>query len=140
MAQWLFWQMSTLGVLKTEAKFIAAWKSGSLVAPSPTKPSTTVRSPLSLAAHAAPTAWGSCGPRQLDQETWFTLRPLMWEGICRPLRMSPALPKTCATYCWRGKPRTSIITLSRRAWKTQSPGSIARAAAMGVASCPVQAP
>src|SRR5215470_1859452 len=98
MAQWLFWQTRTLGVLKTAAKFMAAWKSGSLVAPSPTKPTTTVRSRRSLAAQAAPTAWGSCGPRQLDQETWFTLRPLMCEGICRPLRTSPELPKTWATY------------------------------------------
>src|SRR5215208_763846 len=88
-AQWLFWQIMTHGTLKTAAKFMALWKSGSLVAPSPMKPTVTVSSFLILAAHAAPTAWGTWGPMQLDQATWFTLRPLMCDGICRPLRMSP---------------------------------------------------
>src|ERR1700691_5194039 len=92
MAQWLFWQTMTQGTRKTPAKFIAAWKSGSLVAPSPRKPTVTARSPLSFAAHAAPTAWGTWGPMQLDHETWFTLRPLMCDGICRPFKRSPPLP------------------------------------------------
>src|SRR5216683_2140444 len=52
MAQWLFWQMNTTGGLNTPAKFIATWKSPSLVAPSPMYAATTVRSPLMRAAMA----------------------------------------------------------------------------------------
>src|SRR5215831_11231579 len=91
-AQWLFWQMITHGTRKTAAKLSPAWKSGSLVAPSPQKPTTTVLSFLIFAAHAAPTACGTCGPMQLDHDTWFTLLPLICEGIWRPFKMSPALP------------------------------------------------
>src|SRR5262245_36802938 len=86
--QWLFWQTITAGAFQTAAKFMAAWKSGSLVAPSPEKARATIESPRSLAAMAAPTACGSCGPMQLDHDTWFTERPDMWLGICRPLSTS----------------------------------------------------
>ncbi len=34
-AHWLFWQMSTHGAFSTAAKFMPAWKSFELVAPSP---------------------------------------------------------------------------------------------------------
>jgi hypothetical protein len=34
-ANWLFWQKNTAGTLCTAPKVSAAWKSGSLVAPSP---------------------------------------------------------------------------------------------------------
>src|SRR3979409_1662945 len=84
-AQWLFWQMKTTGGLKTPAKFIATWKSPSLVAPSPRYAAMTVRSPLIRAAIAAPTACGSWVAMQEDQLTWFTLREAMWLGIWRPL-------------------------------------------------------
>src|SRR5215468_5403439 len=71
----LFWQTRTHGALKTPAKFIALWKSGWLVAPSPQKPTATARLFFSFIAHAAPTACGTCGPMHDDQETWLTARP-----------------------------------------------------------------
>ena len=85
--------MNTTGALNTPAKFIATWKSPSLVAPSPRYAAITVRSPLIRAAIAAPTACGSWVPMQLDQLTWFTLLDAMCDGICRPLVSSPAFPK-----------------------------------------------
>src|SRR3954471_23053903 len=121
-AQWLFWQTKTTGALKTPAKFIATWKSPSLVAPSPMYAATTVGSPLMRAAIAAPTAWGSWVPIQLDQLTWFTLFEAMWDGICRPLVSSPALPKIWQRYGTSGNPRSSMAPPSRRAGKIQSVG------------------
>src|SRR2546423_6537919 len=92
MAQWLFWQMKTTGALKTPAKFIATWKSPSLVAPSPRYAAITVLSPLMRAAIAAPTACGSWVPMHDDQLTWLTDLEAMCDGIWRPLVSSPALP------------------------------------------------
>ena len=139
--QWLFWQRMTPGVLYTPAKFIAVWKSGWLVAPSPRKPTAIdVGSSRIFIAHAAPTACGICGPMHDDHETWFTARPEWWLGICRPFSTSPELPKTCAMKLVSGKPRTSITLCSRSAGKTQSSGSMASAVAIGTASCPVHAP
>src|ERR1700691_5000108 len=84
--QWLFWQRITHGVLKTAAKFIALWKSGWLVAPSPVKPTAIVAAFFIFIAPAAPTACGICGPMHDDQDTWCTSRPEWWLGICRPFR------------------------------------------------------
>ena len=126
--------------MNTPAKFIATWKSPSEVAPSPMYAAITVRSPRMRAAIAAPTAWGSCVPIQLDQLTWFTLREAMWLGICRPLVSSPELPNTWQRYGTSGNPRSSIAPPSRRAGKIQSDGSSAMAEASAAASWPVQAP
>src|SRR5438067_2688925 len=134
MAQWLFWQMKTTGALKTPAKFIATWKSPSLVAPSPMYAATTVRSPLIRAAIAAPTAWGSWVPMQLDQLTWLTLFEAMCEGICRPLVSSPELPKIWQRYGTSGNPLSSIAPPSRSAGKIQSLASSAMAEASVAAS------
>ena len=90
--QWLFWQMITTGGFQIPANVIAAWKSGWLVAPSPRKPMDTVSCPSFLAAIAAPTAWGTCGPMHELQHTWFTWRLPWWLGICRPFCTSPLLP------------------------------------------------
>ena len=128
------------GVLKTPAKFIALWKSGWLVAPSPEKPTAIDFVFFIFIAHAAPTACGICGPMHDDHETWSTSRPEWWLGICRPLRTSPLLPNTCAMNFVRGNPRTSITLCSRSAGNTQSPGRSASAVAMGTASWPVHAP
>ena len=68
--QWLFWQTSTQGTFHTPAKFIAAWKSAWLVAPSPMKPMATAADLRARIAHAAPTACGICGPMHDDQLTW----------------------------------------------------------------------
>src|SRR3954465_14935978 len=84
-AQWLFWQMNTTGALNTPAKFIATWKSPSLLAPSPRYAAITGRWPLILPALAAPTAWGSGVPMHLDQLTWFRLPPALSHALCRPL-------------------------------------------------------
>ena len=59
MAYSLFCTKKTTGAWKTAAKFIASWKSPSLVAPSPHIAITTVSSPLSRAACATPTACSS---------------------------------------------------------------------------------
>src|SRR5204863_9997588 len=112
MAQWLFWQMKTTGALNTPAKFMATWKSPSLVAPSPMYAAITVRSPLMRAAMAAPTACGSWGPMQLDQLTGLTLFEAMCEGICRPLVSSPELPKISQWYGTSGNPLSSIAPRS----------------------------
>src|SRR5262245_37154458 len=138
-AQWLFWQLNTTGALNTPAKFIATWKSPSEVAPSPMYAAPTVRSPRILAAMAAPTACGSCVPRQLDPLTWFTLRDGMWLGICRPWVSSPESPNTWQRYGTSGNPPSSIAPPSRSAGKIQSDGSSAMADARAAASCPVQA-
>src|SRR5207244_11667355 len=61
-AHWLLLQRNTVGVRKTPAKFIAAWKSAVLVAPSPKKTRTACGSPRSRMAHAMPTATGNGGP------------------------------------------------------------------------------
>src|SRR5690606_19928610 len=90
--QWLFWHTMTTGAFQRAAKVIAWWKSGWLDAPSPRKPTVTTSSPRRRAAYAAPTACGICGPMHDDHATWFTLRPDMWLGICRPLSTSRSLP------------------------------------------------
>src|SRR6478736_2280433 len=56
MAYSLFCTRNTTGARKTAAKFIASWKSPSLVAPSPQSAMTTVDSPRNRAACATPTA------------------------------------------------------------------------------------
>src|SRR5438093_8720763 len=68
-AHWLFLQKKIVGVLKTPAKFIPAWKSPSLVAPSPKYVSVTTSSFRIFAAQAAPTAWGICVPTGLETGT-----------------------------------------------------------------------
>ena len=55
----LFCTKNTTGRWKTAAKFIASWKSPSLVAPSPHIAITTVSSPRITAAWAKPTACSS---------------------------------------------------------------------------------
>src|SRR5437899_10705496 len=67
-AHWLLLHRNTVGVLNTPAKFIAAWKSPVLVAPSPKQTMTAFVSPRSLMAHPIPTAWGSYGPTWCDVE------------------------------------------------------------------------
>src|ERR1700722_3249246 len=140
MDQWLFWQTMTHGAFHTPAKFIAAWKSPWLVAPSPQKPMATALVFCARIANAHPTACGSCGPMHDDQLTWLTARPDWWLGICRPLFTSPELPKTCAMNVFSGKPRTSMTLCSRSAGNTQSPGDTLRPVAMCTASCPYAAP
>ncbi len=54
--QKLFWHTSTHGTFQTPAKFIAAWKSAWLVAPSPRKPTATAPVLRARIAQAAPTA------------------------------------------------------------------------------------
>src|SRR2546430_13527919 len=49
---WLLLQRKTVGVRKTPAKFIAAWKAAVLVAPSPKKTRTACASPRSFIAQA----------------------------------------------------------------------------------------
>src|SRR5579871_3574524 len=66
MDQWLFWQTMTHGAPHTPAKFIAAWKSAWLVAPSPQKAIAIAPVFFARMAHAAPTACGSCGPMHDD--------------------------------------------------------------------------
>ena len=90
--QWLFWQTRTTGAFQRAASVIAEWKSGSLVAPSPMKPTVTMSSPRRRAAYAAPTACGICGPMHDDHATWLTLFPDMWLGICRPFSTSRSFP------------------------------------------------
>jgi hypothetical protein len=58
MAQPLLLQKKMVGVSKTPAKFIASWKSPSLVAPSPKWTTAARSSPFSFDAHDIPTAWG----------------------------------------------------------------------------------
>ena len=84
--QWLFWQTMTHGACHTPAKFMAAWKSAWLVAPSPQNAIETAPVFLARIAQAAPTAWGSWLPTHDDQLTWFTARPDWWLGICRLLQ------------------------------------------------------
>ena len=136
----LFCTTTTAGSLKTAAKLSALWKSGSLVPPSPEKPSATERAPRSFIAHAQPTACGTCVAMFDDHDTWWTIFADGWLGICRPLSTSAELPKTCATKLSSGKPRTSIVACSRRAGNTQSSCSTTRPVAMGVASCPCAEP
>jgi hypothetical protein len=136
----LFWQTRTQGTFHTPAKFMAAWKSAWLVAPSPMNPTEAARVFRTRIAQAAPTAWGICGPMQEDQLTWCTARLEGWLGICRPLSTSPALPKIWAMKARSGKPRTSMTPCSRSAGKTQSSGPSARPVAMGTASWPCALP
>ena len=49
-ATWLFWHRNTVGVFHTPAKFKAAWKSDSEVAPSPNTTMATVSRPWSRSA------------------------------------------------------------------------------------------
>ena len=65
-AHWLLLHTNTVGVRKTPAKFIPAWKSPVEVPPSPKYARETMRSPRSFAAHAAPTARGIWVPTQLE--------------------------------------------------------------------------
>ena len=52
------------------------------------KATLTVRSPRSFAAHAAPTAWGICGPMQLDHIVATTERDnLASQAVMRHLGM-----------------------------------------------------
>ncbi len=59
-AHWLFTQKKTVEVLRTDAKFMASWKSPSDVAPSPNHASEEARSLRIFAAQATPTACGRC--------------------------------------------------------------------------------
>jgi hypothetical protein len=59
MAYSLFCTKKTTGAWRTAAKFIASWKSPSLVPPSPHIARATVGSPRNRAACATPTACGS---------------------------------------------------------------------------------
>ena len=104
------------------------------------QPTLTLGSWRILAAQAAPTAWVSWVPMQLDQETTLAARPLMWLGICRPFSTSRSLPNTCARYWAKGKPRTNMTELSRSAGNTQSLWRSAKPSATGTASCPLQVP
>ena len=92
MAQPLFWQTKTVGVVNTPAKFIASWKSPSEVAPSPKKVIATASSPRSLDAQAMPTAWIMCPPTVIDGGS--TLTP---SGGCPP-RSSPVRPRIRFTH------------------------------------------
>src|SRR5206468_12656423 len=69
MAHWLFLQKKIVEALKTPAKFIPAWKSPSLVAPSPKNVRLTTSSWRIFAAHAAPTACVICVPTGLEVVT-----------------------------------------------------------------------
>src|SRR2546428_5499948 len=83
-AHWLLLHRKTVGVRKTPAKFIAAWKPPVLVAPSPKKTRTDFFSPRSLIAHPMPTACGSCVPTGDEIERQFPLRSTQWQGVWRP--------------------------------------------------------
>jgi hypothetical protein len=82
------------GILNTAAKFALTWKVGVDVAPSPKKPTAMSSFFWSLAAHAAPTAWGICDPTGELIDTKLRLRTEWWTGICRPFTGSSALPKS----------------------------------------------
>ena len=56
MAHWLLLQTKSVGVSNTPAKFIASWKSPSLVAPSPKWTTPARSSPFRFAAQDQPTA------------------------------------------------------------------------------------
>ena len=68
-AHWLFLQKKIVGALNTPAKFIPAWKSPSLVAPSPKYVRLTESSLRIFAAQAAPTACVICVPTGLEVVT-----------------------------------------------------------------------
>ena len=59
-ANWLFCTTNTAGTCQTPAKLNASCVSPSLDAPSPTKVSAAIGSPLSFAAFATPTACSAC--------------------------------------------------------------------------------
>src|SRR2546428_1401685 len=83
-AHWLLLHKKTVGVRNTPAKFIAAWKSPVLVAPSPKKTRTAFFSPRSFIAHPLPPVCVSCGPTGEEIDKYFHLRYTEWPGIRRP--------------------------------------------------------
>src|SRR4029077_7804163 len=93
-AQPLLRHSSSAGTLNTAAKLALVWKMGVEVAPSPKKATATSARFCSLAAQAAPTAWGMCDPTGELTETKLQRRTEWCTGICRPLTGSSALPKS----------------------------------------------
>ena len=80
--------------MNTAAKFALTWKIGVEVAPSPKNATATSSRFWSLAAQAAPTAWGMCDPTGELTDTKFTRRTEWCTGICRPFTGSSALPNS----------------------------------------------
>ena len=127
MAYWLFWQMKTVGVFMTPAKFMASWKSPSDVAPSPRKVTVAMLSFLMLAAHAAPTAWSVCVAT--GTETGKLLSPF---GMALPFSLPmKTRKKRCA-----GIPLMMKTPVSLKEGKSQSVGFMA-SPTPAWASCPV---
>src|SRR5438093_12251883 len=80
-AHWLLLHRKTVGVRKTPAKFIAAWKSPVLVAAAPKNTRTAFFAPRSFIAHPMPSACGSGAPTGDAGDRHVHERPTAWQRL-----------------------------------------------------------